>query len=190
MIDGKLYVAGGYNPALSDTSSDILSVLDVYDPKSDTWESKAPMPTARWLTRACVIHGKLYVVGGMGESIGDTGSITQTFNVLEVYDPISDSWEVKKPMLTQRYAPIVEVLNDQLYVAGGMYEGPDWSYSQSLYNIVEVYYPKSDSWRTMTPMPTVRKLAASGVIGDRLYVVGGWNWEVGGSISILEIYKP
>ena len=44
--------------------------------------------------------------------------------------------------------------------------------------------------KTMTPMPTVRKLAASGVTGDRLYVVGGWNYEVGGSINTLEIFKP
>lgn len=187
VIDGKLYVAGGCNPALPDTFS---TILEVYDPKTDTWESKSPMSTARWLIRAGVINDKLYVVGGLSGSIGDPRPNTQTYNVLEVYDPVSDSWEVKEPMLTKRYAPIVEVINDQLYVVGGMYEGPFLSYSQNLYNIVEVYDPQSDSWRTMTPMPTVRKLAASGVIGDRLYVVGGWNYEVGGSINTLEVYKP
>ena len=89
VIDNKLYVVGGCNPAMPDT---FLTILEVYDPKTDTWESKTPMSKARWLTSAGVIRDKLYVVGGMSGSIDDTGSDKQTFNILEVYDPVSDSW--------------------------------------------------------------------------------------------------
>ncbi len=35
-----------------------------------TWETKAPMPTARWGAASGVINGKLYVAGGYAGTVG------------------------------------------------------------------------------------------------------------------------
>ncbi len=58
VMDGKLYVAGGwtgYTPAPS---------LELYDPVANTWAARADMPTARGGAGAGVVNGVLYVLGG------------------------------------------------------------------------------------------------------------------------------
>ena len=55
------------------------------------------MPTPRFLLAAGAIDGKLYSVGGTNSVHGGPG-----LAVLEVYDPVSNPWATKAPMLTPR----------------------------------------------------------------------------------------
>lgn len=57
------------------------NATEVYDPATDMWETKAPMPsTSQKQLAATVVDGKIYFVGGYG---------TQP---AMVYDPVTDSW--------------------------------------------------------------------------------------------------
>ena len=61
-VNGKVYVMGG---AIRDEAPWVaLNVTEEYDPKTNTWRERAPMPTARELMMAGVVDGKIYVVGG------------------------------------------------------------------------------------------------------------------------------
>ena len=63
VIDGKFYVAGGLG------STD----LDVYDPTTDTWRTRAPIPKAgRAIGTA--LGGKLYVVVGLDAYVYNPGT--------------------------------------------------------------------------------------------------------------------
>ncbi len=104
VVTGKLYVATGSN----------TTVVEVYDPASNTWTTKAPIPTDRTIASGGVIDGKLYVVGGCINS--DCHSYT---NILEVYDPATNTWTSKTPMSTARAAMATGVIAGKLYVAGG-----------------------------------------------------------------------
>jgi len=44
-----------------------------------------------------------------------------------------------------------------------------------------------DKWTPKTPMPTARRYPASGVIGGKLYIVGGFN---GSNLNVNEAYDP
>ena len=59
-----------------------------YDPVSDTWTTKAQLPTARYLAASAVINGQLHVVG----------CCCTAKPTLEVYDPATDTWASKAPM--------------------------------------------------------------------------------------------
>jgi hypothetical protein len=59
VINGKLYVVGGTN-----ASGDPLGVTLVYNPVTNLWSTKAPMPTRRTRLAAGVINNLLYAVGG------------------------------------------------------------------------------------------------------------------------------
>lgn len=48
---------------------------------------------------------------------------------------------------------------------------------------------QSDIWSTKTPMPTARVSPASAVVGDQLYVIGGFT-DLDGSFSVVEVYDP
>jgi N-acetylneuraminic acid mutarotase len=63
VVNGKLYVAGGWK-----TGPSQVSTLEVYDPATNTWAARADMPTARGSAGAAVVNGVLYVLGGGGDS--------------------------------------------------------------------------------------------------------------------------
>jgi N-acetylneuraminic acid mutarotase len=84
VIKGKFYLAGGAD------YGDKANELDVYDPATNRWTAKAPMPTPRMWMSGSVLNNKLYVIGG------------RELATVEAYDPATNKWTTKKPMLTAR----------------------------------------------------------------------------------------
>ena len=63
--------------------SGYLTTVEEYDPATDTWATKAPMPTPRWnLGVATASNGKIYAIGGFN------GSLLAT---VEEYDPATNT---------------------------------------------------------------------------------------------------
>lgn len=173
-ISGQLYVVGGSN------GSGALTVNEVFDHATNAWSTRAPALTARAAAGAGVIHGKLYVVGGC---IG-SDCIPGNTNILEVYDPGTDTWTTLAPMPTARNNAGVGVVAGKLYVVGGQQQcGPCIPLTT-----VEVYDPATDTWATRAPMPTARVAPAVGVVNGVLYAVGGQ--VAGGYVATTEAYDP
>ena len=151
--------------------------------QAQSWVTKEDMPTARTGVATGVIAGKLYVVGGVLSS----GDLT---NVVEVYDPATNTWDTttKAPMPTNRFYASAGVIGEKLYVVGGCIS-PDCGVDVTA--ILEVYDPVFDTWTTLPPMPTARATMATGVIAGKLYVAGG-SESCGNcdGIGTLEVYNP
>jgi N-acetylneuraminic acid mutarotase len=109
VVDGKILVFGGCRTVTDNPCTDPLEVVEEYDPRTDRWTVKAPMPTARFGLSAVALDGKVYAIGGGG---------TDESTVLEVYDPASDSWEVLPDMHWGHIKFASVVLDDQIYVFG------------------------------------------------------------------------
>jgi N-acetylneuraminic acid mutarotase len=60
----RIYVIGGSLNPQDSYAPEALSINEVYDPVTDTWESRASMPTARWGLIAETVNGKIYVISG------------------------------------------------------------------------------------------------------------------------------
>jgi N-acetylneuraminic acid mutarotase len=176
VIDGKLYVAGGAACNWGSTG-DQHSVpnLWVYDPATNTWTAKTPMPTPRSHAGAAVIDGKLYVVGGYNMHV-------TCFDNMIVYDPVTDSWTPKAPLPSTRAWPKAEMVNGILYVFSGNDGGSNFL------TRVDAYNPVADSWTTCTPMPESAYCVMSGVIGGVIYVAGGAASS--GTIDTLLAFTP
>lgn len=80
VVDGKIYCIGGMPNSKFESEK-----VEVYDPITDTWETKTSMPSARFGLTSAVVNGKIYCIGGLGTS----GNLY----TLEVYNPVSDTWE-------------------------------------------------------------------------------------------------
>src|SRR5690606_10166580 len=87
------------------------ATVEVYDPATDRWEARAPMPTAREHLASAVIDGRIYVVGGR--------RVNFNFATLEVYSPETDSWATLPAMPTPRGGIAAAALRGKLYVFGG-----------------------------------------------------------------------
>lgn len=178
VINGLLYVVGGYTGA---TQTTYFRVLEVYNPATNTWTAKTPMPSARVEAAAGVIDGKLYVAGGAIQ----VGSNVQTTNILEVYDPATDTWSSKVPMPTGREALAGAVIDGKLYVVGG---SPSRAFAPT--NILEVYDPATDTWSVKAPMPTSRGYHKVKAINGKLYAIGGRDLNGIALLNNLEVYDP
>jgi hypothetical protein len=71
-----------------------MNVVEAYEAATDTWTTKASMPTAAFLARIGLVNGVLYATGG---SAGNGG-----FAILQAYEPVTDTWTTKPPMRTAR----------------------------------------------------------------------------------------
>ena len=90
IINGTLYAIGGLN------SSQIpVNTNEAYDLESNSWTTKAPMPTARHHLSSAVVDGRLFALGGriLGNGVPseDLDEARSNFANNEVYDPQTDS---------------------------------------------------------------------------------------------------
>ena len=60
VLNGKLYVVGG------GSGGQPLGRVEAYNPATNTWATKASMPSARWNLAAASANGILYALGGLG----------------------------------------------------------------------------------------------------------------------------
>ena len=157
VINGELYVAGGWNYPDSGIPT---SQLFVYNPGSNSWSSKASMPTLSGNGASGVINGKLYVTTAANGSSGWR-------NFLHVYDPATNTWSSLASSPNAHAAPAFGVISSKFYVAGG--DDANGANSSKL----DVYDPATNTWATKASMPAAGAHFASGVFNGKLYVIGG-----------------
>jgi glucose/arabinose dehydrogenase/N-acetylneuraminic acid mutarotase len=113
-LGGKLYVFGGRTRNADGTSPNgTLSTVEMYDPATNTWTARAPMPTGRRTMIVGSLEGRAQVMGGERTSTG--GAFPQN----EEYDPNTNSWRPLLPMPTPRHGAVAGTINGLVYVAGG-----------------------------------------------------------------------
>lgn len=159
-IDNKVYVIGGVRLLGYTEGYEQLNVTEVYDPSSDTWTTKAPMPNSDGYVSA-VIGSDMYTIG----------SKTQ------IYDPKTDTWSATTAppigiglgangisavaaSTTGLMAP------KRIYVYNGTY--------------LQVYDPQSESWTFASAPPTSRQYLGIGNVNDTLYFIGGMTNDPSG----------
>lgn len=112
VIDGKMYVVGGRERPRPGALLQPIGALSAYDPATNSWTARKPMPTPRSELAAAVINGKLYAVGG-ADRFGNA------LKTVEVYDPGTDTWMSLPPLPQPRQGHAVVAIGKTLYVIGG-----------------------------------------------------------------------
>jgi len=174
---GRIYVVGGasMHPGSKDTfihparPHRAVDTNEVYDPKTNTWEKRSPMPTARNHAAAGMVNNKIYIIGGR---IG-AGFITSGHSVqlVEEYDPATDQWgALKAAMPTARSAVAFATYRGKIYVAGG--EDQD-SRKLSAFRAVEALDPVANTWTILPSMQFPRHGLAGAFVGNRFHLVSG-----------------
>lgn len=163
-----------------------VGVNEVYDPETDTWENRTSMPIQRYALEANVVDGKIYVISGQ---IPAGLGVIDASNANEVYDPANDSWTEMAPIPTPVVLYASAVLDDKIYIIGGINHTSYWDrkYNSTMIQ-VQIYDPKTDQWTQGTPILIgVSAAAASATTGllapKRIYVIGGNTIDQSGSYT-------
>ena len=179
-LNDKIYAFGGFKlPEAGAPAWDPLDNAWEYDPAADTWKALAPMPTKRGAAGAAVANGKIYVVGGATSLPGVTENgihPTRAHNVLatvEEYDPATNSWRARRPMLVARNHHAVAGVGDKIYAIGGRIGAAFISGGSNNIDLVEMYDPATDAWSVRDKMPTRRSAIGAVVWNGKIFVPGG-----------------
>jgi N-acetylneuraminic acid mutarotase len=177
VVGGKFYVIGGAGPmpGASDPAirprqpQESLGTVEEYDPATNQWRARAPMPTPCNHMGGEAVNGKIYVIGGRLSGafiIGLPGNI----NLVQAYDPTADSWMTKAPMPTARSGLNTASLNGIIFAAGGEVQTGQYL---AAFRAFEAYDPASDTWWQLPSMLLPRHEGIMAALGNRIHVAGG-----------------
>lgn len=155
-LGDRLYVVGGVG-----RTDDTL----VYDAKSDSWSTAAPIPTGRDHLRAVVWNNEIWALGGREG---------KTLPTVDIYDPRRDRWRTGPALPQPMSAMAVGVLDDDLHVVGG--EDPRFV----LGRVIDEHFVLGEGakrWRKAAKPILPVHGAAFVVHRDRLLVAGGAGRE-------------
>ena len=114
VLNGKVYVIGGQDVKNEQTGTS--SLVDVYDPATDSWSSAAPLPIpCGHNATSCVIYkNTILVVGGETNGKATLSRVTQ-------YDPVANTWTDVPSLALPRptRSPIVALIGSTLIVTDG-----------------------------------------------------------------------
>jgi N-acetylneuraminic acid mutarotase len=168
VVNNKIYIIGGW------TGTTTISLVEEYDPSTNTWATKTSMPTIRLSMGCGVVNNKIYVFGG--------GNGSTYYSKVEEYDPATDTWTTKSNMPISRVELSCAVVNNKIYVIGG------YNSTIGALNITEEYTPATDSWSTKANMPTARWTQNSIACNNKIYVIGGYNGS--SYLTLNEEFNP
>jgi N-acetylneuraminic acid mutarotase len=94
---------------------------------------------------------------------------------VERYNPVDDKWEIKQPISTARFFAHLVPTEGSLFLIGGATVDKDGGIS--CVGTIENYSPSSDCWTVISHMRTPRAEFGCALLGSRIYVAGGYNWD-------------
>ena len=177
-VGGKIYVIGGGRSnkpndmgapiPLGSVDQLVVGTVEEYDPATNTWRERSPMPTARNHYMAAAVDGKIYAIDGRIGTVFVSKS--DTIDLVEAYDPATDHWAFAGRAPTTRGDVTGDVLNGLIYVGGGEFQ--DFQRKMTFW-AMEVFNPKTGGWSELPHMLVARHGFGAAVVGHKLHVVGG-----------------
>ena len=157
VVGNILYVIGGCNSQCA-VGGGALTTVEAYNPATNTWAEKSPIPVAIDSVYAVASKNIIYVVGGYVPGSGRVASLSS-------YNPATDSWKVETSMNVGKSTPATGILGG-IIAAGGLGNG-------GVTGDNEVYGTSKNTWKTLAPMPTALTASCFGTISGKFYVASG-----------------
>lgn len=175
LIDGKIYVAGGFR------GGQASALVDVYDPVADSWTPLAALPAPRDHGCGAALGGELIVAGGR------TGQVTSPQPDVWSYTPATNMWTARAPMPTGRGGAGCGAIGGTLYVAGGEGNG---AVASGVFPNVEGFTASTNTWAQLAPMPNPKHGVGGAVWAGALYLCGGADRAGFGAIAATDVFRP
>lgn len=134
VVNGLIYAIGGWGGWPE------LAYIQVYNPSSDTWSNSVPsslgtiiqgtmsqplpdMPTPRDDFAFGVVNGVIYAIAGDTGTFSNTNLTSCCTNVVEAYNPVTNTWNTATNALTIRDDFEASVVDSKIYALAGSRDG-------------------------------------------------------------------
>ncbi|MCE1188931.1 MAG: choice-of-anchor J domain-containing protein [Ignavibacteria bacterium] len=167
---GYIYqVGGGASPATMAVSQ--------YDVTADTWSTGLAAAPIQFSTSSSIAVGDscIYVFGGDSSSTGVGKTVK--------YNYYTNTWTQLADMLV----PVTDVLacksGTNVYIIGG--GAGTFTSGGIVYNNVQLYNTLTNTYTACTPLPYSLAMAAGGLVGNKIFISGGWNGNAAIDSSLI-----
>lgn len=167
-VSDTVYIIGGLSVEGWSTAVEAYSLTDTQ------WRRRADKPTPVANVSAVLVDGLVFVPGGLNAS-------SQAISILEVYDPVADSWRTASPVPRPVCAYAIAPVSDGFYLFGG------WDGTQYL-DTVYRYDVVADTWYEEAPLRAPRGFAAAASGDGLIYLVGGYDGK--SVLTTCESFDP
>ena len=166
VLDGKFFVIGGWRSTKK--GQGILDAVEVFDPVSETWSARAPIPGLHEASAAVALDGTLLLAGGWDGT--PAGYLRE---VLRYHDD-DDTWTVYPPLSLFRCSLAATTLSGRyaLFVGGYLDGWPPFR------DEVDVYDSYSHSYIPVKPLPEGRGGLGVATVRNRIFVMGGGTYDM------------
>lgn len=166
IADGRLVAVGG------ESAGEVLKSVVALDMATSTWSTLPDMATARHGLAVAAVGRSVYAIGG-STAVGDT-QVTSTAEALKLAarkaQPAS-AWRTLPDAPTDRLMTAWAVVDDKIFIAGGMRQG-------TILRTVESYDPQTGVWQSHPPLPIPLHHATGTAYRDEFVVIGGASDEL------------
>ena len=166
IADARLVAVGGLS------AGRVLKTVSVMDLATRTWAGLPDMSTARHGMAVAAVEKSVYAIGGATDA--DNTQVTSTAEVLKLaprkLQPAS-AWRSLPDAPTARLMMAWTVLDDKIYIAGGM------SHGETL-QTVQSYDPQTGAWLAQPPLPVPLHHATATTYRGEVVVIGGASDEL------------
>jgi N-acetylneuraminic acid mutarotase len=171
--DTYFYVMGGHNYTTAVTNN------QRYDPASNTWTARAPLPLAAGGAASVFYNGRIYLFGGCNDN-----NCSVLLDAVQIYDPATNTWSTGADIPTGVSFAVAEAIGNYVYLAGGL-DGLDE-------NKAYRYDLLTNTWDddAMADLSDSLWAAASGVLNGKMYVMGGILNNSSGASNRTIKYDP
>lgn len=158
LIGEKIYVPGGRRSDGAPTD-----ILEIYDPRRDTWSTGARLPQPVSAYALADFEGQMYLFGGWdGEQALDT---------VYVYNPATDAWRELTRMGSPRQDHGAVALTDKIVVIGGRNDGGALTEAVGFYPSRD--FEGENPWEEFVDLPEARYGFGVESSGEVIFIFGG-----------------
>uniref|UniRef100_A0A3P9L9N9 Si:ch211-63p21.8 n=1 Tax=Oryzias latipes TaxID=8090 RepID=A0A3P9L9N9_ORYLA len=174
MHEERLYAIGGDREIDRNTDT-----VEMYNQDTNSWSFVKPLDRALSGFAISAVNGGIFISGGFDCNYSCMVS-------LFLYHPDRGTIHMSD-MNQDRAQHCMEPLRRHLIVAGGVCNLRKF-YANQL--ACEVYDPEADSWTALTPLPIPHVGAASAVLEEKVYVLGGYSQEDYSESGLVHRFEP
>ena len=145
-----------------------MNTVEVFDPATGMWETKAPMLVPRNHPAGGVVNGKIYVMGGR---VGSSFVGASSTDAVEEYDAATDTWRMRARMPYPRSGMAFASDGKLIYMSGGEYLDRDMV--GVFRNFGGIRSGAKSLQYELPPMSVARHGFAGGIINGVFYTATG-----------------
>lgn len=187
VFNGEIYVGGGFVPEGEPVFFGLApsTAIAIYNPVANLWRAARPLPDARHHLGMASSQHFLYGIGGFS---GVKGNAWQARNEVFRLSSAEHEWQVGPSLPVPLAESVYASHSGDIHVIGGKTLGSNSTSNTDTYSHYVLVDDKH--WESAAPSSVSRNSAASAVLNNNIYVVGGrQSGKAAKNLSFCEFYS-